>query len=154
MTCASINRVSVLPSSHLACDGSTEPVSCPYPPFRAASARPPCGGRRRLWDFRTVIHELRGLYDLDQREVLQIWKNRKPVLARRHVIGNIAQSPHGHRAKADPRTGSVRFPCGSCRDCTATALTLHDFRTISAQSLYGFTPGCPRGPVEEIARCP
>ena len=41
-----------MPSSHLACDGSTEPVSCPYPPFRAASARPPCGGRRRLWDFR------------------------------------------------------------------------------------------------------
>ena len=44
---------SLMPSSHLACDGSTEPVSCPYPPFRAASARPPCGGRRRLWDFRT-----------------------------------------------------------------------------------------------------
>ena len=43
----------LMPSSHLACDGSTEPVSCPYPPFRAASARPPCGGRRRLWDFRT-----------------------------------------------------------------------------------------------------
>ena len=39
-------------SSHLACDGSTEPISCPYPPFRAASARPPFG-RRRLWDFRT-----------------------------------------------------------------------------------------------------
>ena len=34
-----------MPSSHLACDGSTETVSCPYPPFRAASARPPCGGR-------------------------------------------------------------------------------------------------------------
>ena len=23
----------------------------PYPPFRASSARPPCGGRRWLWDF-------------------------------------------------------------------------------------------------------
>ena len=28
-----------MPYSHLACDGSTEPVSCPYPPFRAASVR-------------------------------------------------------------------------------------------------------------------
>ena len=49
-------------------------------------------------------------------------KNRKPV-ARRHVVGGNAQSPHGHRAKADPRTGSVRFPCGGCGDWTATALT-------------------------------
>ena len=47
-------------NSHLACDGSTEPVSCPYSPFRAASlpvartcrrwhctvpARAPCEGR-------------------------------------------------------------------------------------------------------------
>ena len=45
-------ELGIMPSSHLACDGSTEPVSCSYPPFRAASARPPCGGRRRLWDFR------------------------------------------------------------------------------------------------------
>ena len=36
-------------------------------------------------------------------------KNRKTV-ALTHVVGGIAQSPHGHRAKADPRTGSVRFP--------------------------------------------
>ncbi|XP_041369634.1 CCN family member 3-like [Gigantopelta aegis] len=40
------------------------------------------------------------------------------------------------------RTGSVRFPCG---DCTATALKLHDFRTVSAQPPYGFAPACPRG---------
>ena len=80
-------------------------------------------------------------------------KNRKTV-ARRHVVDGIAQSPHGHSAKGDPRMGSVRFPCGGCGDWTATALTLHDFRTISAQALYGFTPGYPRGPVEENARCP
>ena len=43
----------LMPSSHLACDGYTEPVPCPYPPFRVAPARPPCGGRRRLWDFCT-----------------------------------------------------------------------------------------------------
>ena len=51
--CPCGENFSLMPSSHLACDGSTEPVSCPYTPFRAASARPPCGGRRRLWDFRT-----------------------------------------------------------------------------------------------------
>ena len=138
----------VMPSSHLACDGSVGPVSCPYPPFRAASAEAGGGCEIFVW-----IHGLRGLYDLVQREVLQIWKNRKTV-ARRRVVGGIAQSPHGHRAKADPRTGSVRFPCGGCGDWTATALTLHDCRTLSAQSLYGFTSCCPQGPVEEISWCP
>ena len=82
-------------------------------------------------------------------------KKYRKTVARRHAVGGIAQSPHEHRAKADPRTGSVRFPCRGCGDCTATALTLHIFRTISAQSLYGFTPGCPRNPViEEMARWP
>ena len=141
-----------MPSSHLACDGSTEPVSCPYPPFRAASARPPCGGRRRLWDFRMDSRVPRPLRFGLARSFTNL-KNRKTV-ARRHVVDGIAQSPHGHSAKGDPRTGSVRFPCGGCGDWTATALTLHDFRTISAQSLYRFTPGYPRGPVEENARCP
>ena len=128
----------------------------PYPARIPLSVRPPrglpaeAGGGCEIF---VRIHGLRGLYDLVWREVLQIWKNRKTV-ARRHVVGGIAQSPHGHRAKADPHTGSVRFPCGGCRDWTATALTLHDFRTISAQFLYGFTPGCPRSPIEEIARCP
>ena len=144
-----IQHATLMPSSHLACDGSTEPVSCPYPPFRAASARPPCeAGGGCMWDFRTDARAPRPLrfgvaWSLKN---LKKKKNRKPV-ARRHVVGGIAQSQHGHRAKADPCTGSVRFPCGGCGDCTATALTLHDFRTISAQSLYGFTPGCPRGPV-------
>ena len=121
----------------------------PYPARIPLSVRPPrglpaeAGGGCEIF---VRIHGLRGLYDLVSREVRQIWKNRKPV-ARRHFVGGIAQSPHGHRAKADPRTGSVRFPYGGCGDCTATALTLHDFRTISAQSLYRFTPGWPRGPV-------
>ena len=53
----------LMPSSHLACDGSTEPVSCPYPPFRAATARPPAeaGGSCEIFVW---IHGLRGLYDL------------------------------------------------------------------------------------------
>ena len=161
-----------MPSSHLACDGSTEPVSYPYPPFRAAYARPPCGGKRRLWAFLTVSRApwplrfcLTGSYTN--------LKYRKSV-AHRHVVGGIAQSPHGHRAEAayskmarwrhghrsisaQPLHGcsavSVRLPSGGCGDCTATPLRLHDFRTISAQPLYGFTPACPRGPVQEIARC-
>ena len=143
-----------MPSSHLACDGSTEPVSCPYPPFRAASARPPArqeAAVRFTYGFTgsaaSTIWFSEKFYQFEEE------KNRMTV-ARRHVVGGIAQSPQGHRAKADPRTGSVRFPCGGCGDCTATALTLHDLRTLSAQSLYGFTPGCPRGPLEEIARYP
>ena len=100
-------------------------------------------------------------------------KNRKSV-ARSHVVGGIAQSLHGQRAEAarsktarwrhghltisaqplhGGRTGSVRLSSGGCGDCTATPLRLHDFRTISAQPLYGFTLACPRGPVQEIPRC-
>ena len=161
-----------MPSSHLACDGSTEPVSCPYPPFHAASMRPPCGGRRRLWDFRTDSWAPQPLRFCLAGSYANL-KNRKSI-ARTHVVGGIAQSPHGHRAEAarsktawwrhghhtisaqplhGSRTGSVRLPSGGCRDCTTTPLRLHDFRTISAQPLYGFTPACPQEPVQEIARC-
>ena len=156
-----------MPSSHLACDGSAEPVSCPYPPFRAASTRPPCGGRRRLWDFRTDSRAPRPLRFCLARSYTNL-KNRKSV-ARRHVVGGIAQSPHRHRAEAArsktaewrhghlistqplyrSRMGSVRLPSGGCGDCTATPLRLRDFRTISTQPLYGFTPACPRGPVQQ-----
>ena len=157
-----------MPSSHLACDGSTEPVS----PFPCGLHEASCGGRRRLWDFRMDSRApwplrfcLAGSYTN--------LKNRKSV-ARRHVIGGIAQSPHGHHAEAarsktarwchdhrsisaqllhGSRTGSLGLPYGGCGDCTATPLRLHDFRTISAQPLYGFTPACPWGPVQEIARC-
>ena len=162
-----------MPSSHLACDGSTEPVSCPYPPFRGASVRPPCMRRQEA--------AVRFSYGFTGSAASTIWlagsytnfKNRKSV-ARRHVVGGIALSPHGHRAEAarsktarwrhghrtisaqplhGSRTGSVRLSSGGCGDCTATPPRLHDFRTISAQPLYGFSPACPRGPVQEIARC-
>ena len=52
------------------------------------------------------------------------------------------QLPIPARAPYDFRTETV----GGCGACTATALTLHDFHTISVQSLYGFTPGCPEAP--------
>ena len=153
-----------MPSSHLACNGSTEPVSCPYIPFCAASMRPPCGGRRRLWDFCTDSRApwplrlcLAGSYTN--------LKNRKSV-ARRHVLVGIAQSPHGHHAEAarsktarwchGHRTisalplhgscaGSIRILSGGCGDCMATPLRLHDFCTIATHHLYGFTLACPRG---------
>ena len=159
-----------MPSSHLACDGSTEPVSCPYPPFRAASVRapcgrPPCGGRRRLWDFCTDSRASRPLRFCLVGGYTNL-KNQKSV-ARRHVVGGIAQCPHAQKRHGSAtvttpisaqllhrsRMGSVRLPSGGCGDCTATPLRLHDFRTISAQPLYGFTPACPRGHVQEIAWC-
>ena len=143
----------------------------PYPPFRAASARPPCGGRRRLWDFCTASRALRPLRFCLAGSYTNL-KNYKSV-THRHVVGGITQSPHGHRAKAacsktarsrhghrtisaqplhGSHPGSLRLPSGGCGDCVATSLRLHDCRTISAQPLYGFTPACPRGPVQEIAR--
>ena len=113
------------------------PVSCPYPTFRAAV--------RFSYGFTgsaasTIL--LRGmLYKFE-------WKS----WARRHDVGGIALSPQGRRAEAtrwscskrtsrrlhghrafsseplhESCTGSVRFPCGGCGDCTATALKLHDF---------------------------
>ena len=161
-----------MPSSHLACDGSTEPVSCPYPPFRAASPSSPCGDRRRLWDFRTDSRAPRPVRFCLARSYTNM-KNRKSV-ARIHVVGGIAQSPHWHRAEAErsktarwrqshrtisaqslhgSRTGSVRLPSGGCGDCTADPMRMHDFRTISAQPpwpLYGLTSACPRGPVGNV----
>ena len=136
LTSLHMGKNPLMPSSHLACDGYMEPVSCPYPPFRAASGRRPCGGRRRLWDLRTDSRAPRPLWF----GLARSFTNLKTLLARRHVGGGIAQSPHGHPAKADPRTGSVRFPCGGCGDCTATALTLHD----SVQSPHILCTDLPR----------
>ena len=111
------------------------------------------------------IHGLRDLYDLFSMKLYKFEKNRKSV-AHRHVVGGIAQSPHGHRAEpeaaktaewchghsnisAQPlhrsRMGSVSLPSGGCGNCTATPLRLDDFHTISAQPLS-------RGPIQEIAR--
>ena len=123
---------------------------CPYPPFRAASVR--SGGWRRLWDFRTD----------DRRHVVggiaQSLHGHCTEAAHSKTKMHAARSPHGHRTiSAQPlhgsRTGSVWFSCRGCGVCTATALRLHDFRTIFVQPLYGFTQACPRGPIQEIARC-
>ena len=93
------------PSSHLACDVYTEPVNWSYPPFRAASASLPC----RDCAIFVRFHGLRRLYDLVSRWVWQILKNRK-IVARGHVVDDIAQSPHGHCAMAKrDRTANARF---------------------------------------------
>ena len=60
-------------------------------------------------------------------------KNRKPV-ARRNVVGGIAQSPHGHRAKADPRTGCVQFSC--------EGRSPHGLRTIFVRRLRRLHGNC------------
>ena len=136
--------------------------ACVLPMDTPLSVPPPCGGRRRLWNFCMDSRAPRPLRFCLASE------------ACRHIVGGIAESPHGHREEAvrsktvteaaqhrtisaqplyGSRTGSVRFQCGGCGHCTATALRLYDFRTISAQPLYGFTPACPQGPIQEIARC-
>ena len=69
-------------------------------------------------------------------------KNRKPV-ARRHVVGGIAQSPHGHHAKADPRTDSVRFPCGDRTlhgNCTDIARFPYNLCIVSVRIYPGLPP--------------
>ena len=71
------------------------PVS-PFPCGLCAEAAAEAGGGREIF---VRIHGLRSLYDFVSREVKQIWKNRKPV-ARIHVVGCIAQSPHGHCPEA------------------------------------------------------
>ena len=129
----------IMPSSHLAIAMG---LRSPYPARIPLSVRPPrglpaeAGGGCEIF---VRIHRLRGLYDLASRDYLQIWKNRK-LVARRHVVGGIAQSPHGHRAKADPRTGSVRFPCVDAE----IARQLHWHCTISVQSPHSLCTDLPR----------
>ena len=66
-----LRMCSVKPISHLACDVSTEPVNCPYPPFPQVSAKPPCivGCAIFVW-----IHELHSLYNLVSRGVCQVFR--------------------------------------------------------------------------------
>ena len=113
-----------------------------YPPFRAASVRPPCGGRGWLWDFCTDCSVASTILFSGK---LYKFENRKSV-AHRHVVGGIAQSPHGHRAEAarsntarwchghrtisaqplhGSRTGSARLPSRGCGDCTISIQSLH-----------------------------
>ena len=101
-----------MPSSHLACDGSMEPVSCLYPPFHAAST---------IW-FSENFYKFE--------------KICKPV-ARRHVVGGIAQSPHGFR------TISVRRMRRLHGNCTDIARFPYNLRTVSVR-IYPRLPPRPR----------
>ena len=101
-------------SSHLACDGSTEPVS----PF-------PCGLREASLQRQEAA--VRFLYGFTGSAASTIWfskkfykfegKNRKTV-ARRHVVGGIAQSPHG-------RPIPERSPYDFRAEAAETARQLH-----------------------------
>ena len=73
----------------------------PYPARIPFAVLPPDGGRRRPWDFRTDSRALRGSAAstiLFRRKLYKFEKNRKPVVCG-HVVGIIAQSPHGYRAE-------------------------------------------------------
>ena len=108
----------LLPISHLACDGSTEPVSCLYPPFRAASTR--------LWDFCTDSWGSAASTIWFSEKFYKFEKNCKPV-ARRHVVGGIAQSLHGLR------TISVRRLRRLHGNCTDIARFPYNLRTVSVR---------------------
>ena len=121
----------LMPSSHLACDGSTEPVSCPYPPFRAASVR-----RQEA--------AVRFSYGFTGSAASTIWFSEKfnqfgKIV--RHVVGGIAQSSHGLRMI------SVRGLRRLHGNCTDIARFPYNLCTVSVR-IY---PGLPPRPRR---RCP
>ena len=104
--------MALMPSSHLTCDGSTEPVACPYPPF-------PCGLHEA--SLRRQEGAVRFSYGFTGSAASTIWfsekfykfeKNCKTVV-RRHVAGGIAQSPLGLRTISVRR---LRRLHGNCTD--------------------------------------
>ena len=107
---ASINKGKLLCPIHIwpaMCLQS--PYPAPIPPFL-------CGGRKRLWDFRTDD--------------------------RRHVEGGIAQSLYGHRADAarsKTKTCTARSPHHLC---AASARKPHGLRIISVQRLRRLHGNC------------
>ena len=134
----------------------------PYPARIPLSVRPPCGGRRGLWDFRTDSLAPRLLRFCLAGSYTNL-KNHKSV-ARRHVIhvGYIAQAPHGHRAEAarsktaqwrhghrtpSPRslcTEAARSPYDYRLEAAETAWQLHRNCTISVQSPLSLCTDLPR----------
>ena len=102
-----------------------------------------CGGRTLIFrnTHRTLIFWNTQDGHLDQKRIVRISLTLEILVKPSHSHRIIsAQTLYGGR------TSSVRFLCGICVDCTATAPALHDFRTISTQPRHGFV-----GPV---ARCP
>ena len=122
-----------MPSSHLACDGSTEPVS----PF-------PCGIREA--SLRRQEAAVRFSYGFTGSAASTIWFTKKfykclRTVVRRHVVGGIAQFPHcGTVRRAILARAPVRFLCRGCGDWTAIARHC----TISVQSPHSFCTDLPR----------
>ena len=116
------------------------------------SVPPPYGGRRRLW-----------IFCMDSRAPRPLRFCFIASEACRHIVGGIAESPHGHREEAvhsktvreaaqhrtisaqplyGSRTGSVRFQCGGCGHCMATQL--HCDCMIYVQSQRSLCTDLPR----------
>ena len=116
----------------------------PYPPFRAASARPPCGGRRWLWDFRTDSRAPRPLRFGLARSFTNLKKNRKTV-ACRHVILKWhctipARASCEGRSPYGLRTISVLRMRRLHGNCTDIAWFPYNLRTVSVRIYPGLPP--------------
>ena len=144
--------VGLMPSSHLACDGSMEPI-----------ASFPCGlCEASVWRQEPAV---RFSYVFTGSATSgPLWfclagsytnlKNRKSV-DRRHVVGGIAQSPHRQRTET-ARSKTVRWrhghrtrlPSGGCGNCTATPLIAgfpYNLRAASVRIYPGLPPrACTR----------
>ena len=70
-------------------------------PFRCGRRTEAAGGHTII----VRIHGRRSLYDFVNAALWQVLKTSKPV-ARRHIVGSIARSLHGHRTEA------ARWSCG------------------------------------------
>ena len=118
----------------------------PYPPFHAAFMRPPCRGRRRLWDFYMDSWAPRPLWFCLEGSYTHL-KNPKS-LARRHVGGIRiipARAPRGGRTL---KNGTVA-PRSSHHLRAASARKPHGLRTITVWRLQRL-----HGKSTEIARFP
>ena len=135
------------PSSHIACDSQSTP-HCILP----LSIHPLCYVRRTPVRCRDLLSDSPSIRGLSAFGFARSLTNLKKIV-----------SPEADRAFRkwhciNPRMGTVRRPfpphysvhpftidnAHRCADCTAFALDIARFRTISAQSLDGFTPGSPR----------
>ena len=117
----------------------TEPVSCPYPPFCAASVRPPCGGRRQLWHFKMDLWALLPL------QVCLVGRYLKILNVKTLQGMGAAASPHHlHTASARKLHELHTISMGRLQrlhgNCTEIARFPYNFRAASVWIYPGLTP--------------
>ena len=122
----------VMPTSHLACDGCTETVSCPYPPFSAAYVR----RQEAAVIFSYWFTGSMASTTLFSRKLYKFEKRNRKFVACRHVVGGIAQSPHRHHAEA------AHPKMARWLHCHHTISAPHRLRTISIRNLRRLHDSC------------